>query len=140
MVPYFSEIVGRVRQLPAVNAVSLGSTSPMEPRGFRLPVSVGGAERATGSSYNYAVGKIVSAGFFADLGIRVVAGREFAPTDDAGDGPGRPVRGYRRTRGRGVHCVLSPRRAGDGGRSGGRVAVLTNETGVRSYLWGHRSS
>ena len=81
---FFDQLLTRVRQLPSVQAAAMSSTSPMEPRGFRLPVHVRGTPEPTGAQPR-AIGKIASPSFFHTAGIRFRAGRSFVEGDATGE-------------------------------------------------------
>ncbi len=81
---FFDQLLTRVRQLPSVQAAAMSSTSPMEPRGFRIPVHVHGRPESTGAQPR-AIVKIASPSFFATAGIRLRAGRSFVEGEATGE-------------------------------------------------------
>ncbi|MCH7716533.1 MAG: ABC transporter permease [Gemmatimonadetes bacterium] len=81
---FFDQLLARVRQLPSVQAAAMSSTSPMEPRGFGMPVHVHGTPEPTGAQPR-AIGKVASPNFFATAGIRFRAGRSFVEGEATGE-------------------------------------------------------
>jgi len=86
---FYDEAVRRIRQIPGVDAVAAGSFVPWRDAGEAGPrINV----RFTAEGYTPADGeepplarlRIVSPGFFAVLGVRLVAGREFTDADRRG--------------------------------------------------------
>jgi predicted permease len=79
-------IVDRMRQVPGVRAASASVLTPISGAGWGGPVSVDGftpADRRDALVFFNAV----SDGFFATLGTRLVAGRDFGARDAAGAPP-----------------------------------------------------
>jgi predicted permease len=87
LVGLFQEVTRRVRQLPGVNHVALGSIVPWRDAG-----RFGPGFRFTGEGYVGAPGegdpharmRIVGDGFFAALGVPLLAGRDFTEDDRSG--------------------------------------------------------
>jgi putative ABC transport system permease protein len=84
---FYRQIQDRVVALPGVQAVSIGSTVPWRDAGnfgpgFRF--SAEGLPRENGQDDPRARFRSVSPGFFASLGMPLVAGRDFTAQDRAG--------------------------------------------------------
>jgi predicted permease len=87
---FYEEVTRRIDQLPGVEGVALGSNVP-----WRDADSLGGGFQFTAEGYVPADGeenphgklRIVSPGFFAVLGVPVVAGRDFTSEDRTGSEP-----------------------------------------------------
>jgi len=87
---FYEEITRRIDQLPGVEGVALGSNVPWRDAG-----SLGGGFKFTAEGYIPADGeehphgklRIVSPGFFAVLGVPVLAGRDFTSEDRTGSEP-----------------------------------------------------
>jgi putative ABC transport system permease protein len=88
----YREVMQRVGQLPGVDGVAGGLTVPWRDGGRFPPVqfTVEGYTPADGEDNPYARQRSVGPGFFATLGIPVVAGREFTEDDRTADGAARP--------------------------------------------------
>jgi putative ABC transport system permease protein len=86
----FQEVTRRVRELPGVNHVAIGSIVPWRDAG-----RFGPGFRFTGEGYVAASGeedpharmRIVAGGFFAALGVPLLAGRDFNDDDRRGQEP-----------------------------------------------------
>jgi putative ABC transport system permease protein len=81
------EIMRQIEQLPGVNRVSLGSLTPWRDargRTFGGQFSVEGYARADGEEDPRARFRTVSPGFFASLGVPIIAGRDFNENDRRG--------------------------------------------------------
>ncbi len=75
----------RLRRMPGVEAVALGSAAPME--GYSISsVFLPGGPLPPSPEYGYPSWMAVSPSYFATVGLRVLRGRAF----DAGDGAGGP--------------------------------------------------
>jgi predicted permease len=84
VVNFYSEAVRRVRGLPGVDQVALGTQAPWRDSGTFGPgfeFSVDGYVPAPGEQKPRAQFRIVSPSFFAALGARVIAGRDFNDLD-----------------------------------------------------------
>lgn len=87
-VGFYREATRRIRQLPGVRNVAIGSTVPWRDDGnFALEVSADGHVPATGEERPRAMVRIVTPGFFATLGLPVVEGRDFNDADRDGGEP-----------------------------------------------------
>jgi predicted permease len=82
----YRELIQRVGQLPGVDRVVGGMFVPWRDKGSWNPIqfSVEGDKPAGGEENPYARERNVGPGFFATLGIPVVAGREFTEDDRTG--------------------------------------------------------
>ncbi|MFW6040195.1 MAG: ADOP family duplicated permease, partial [Gemmatimonadota bacterium] len=84
---FFDRLLERTRALPGVDGAAVArdlpldlseNAPPIRPEGWTDPAD-GGERWPLGADYN-----IVTPGYFAALGIRMFAGRDFTPADDAG--------------------------------------------------------
>jgi putative ABC transport system permease protein len=86
-VAFYQDVMRQIEQLPGVDRVSAGSSVPWrDARGgsFRGQFSVEGYARADGEEDPRARFRTVSPGFFATLGVPIIAGRDFNAHDRAG--------------------------------------------------------
>jgi putative ABC transport system permease protein len=83
-VAFYQEIMRQVEQLPGVDRVSAGSSVPWRDGGFYLQFSVEGYARADGEEDPRGRPRTVSPGFFAALGVPIIAGRDFHASDRRG--------------------------------------------------------
>ncbi len=84
---FYREMQRQVRQLPGVEQVAFGSNVPWRDAGNFGPgfqFSVEGRTRENGADDPRALFRTVSPGFFASLGIPIVAGRDFNDADRDG--------------------------------------------------------
>jgi putative ABC transport system permease protein len=82
----FNTLVDRLRSVPGVTHVALASRVPLDPDAETAMIGVEGRPfKADGTDPNVDF-RIVSAGYFDAMGIRVVAGRAFAEGDSYLDG------------------------------------------------------
>ena len=81
--PFYKEVIRRTAELPGVEQVAVGTMVPWREAGgwFDAQFTVEGYKKADGEDDPRAKFRTVSPGFFASLGVPVVAGRDF----DAGD-------------------------------------------------------
>jgi predicted permease len=85
-IAFYDETTSRVRQLPGVDAVALGSFVPWRDAGsFGAGLPYRGAHQAIapGDDIPRARMRIVAANFFATLGLPILAGRDFNANDRA---------------------------------------------------------
>jgi predicted permease len=82
-----SGIRNRVREIPGVASASVSAVAVMRGRGVLWTVAPAG-DRITQLHFLSAAGNTVSADYFDTMGMRVVRGRGFQATSEAGD-PGR---------------------------------------------------
>jgi predicted permease len=79
---FYGEVVRRVRALPGVRQVAVGTVVPWrDPGFFAAQFTAEGYQRATGEEDPRAQFRTVSPGFFATLGVPIVAGRDFTDGD-----------------------------------------------------------
>jgi predicted permease len=78
--PYYRELLQRLSVVPQVNAVALARFAPFRGRPLTGTVSTAGAADA---AVQAELG-VVSDSFFTTMGIPVIAGRSFRPTDASG--------------------------------------------------------
>ena len=84
VVDFYKEAMRRIHQLPGVDGVSLGTLTPWREGGSFGPGMLFTAEgyaRATAEDDPRGQFRIVSPGFFASLGVPVIAGRDFNELD-----------------------------------------------------------
>ena len=87
---FYREVLRRTRELPGVQQVALGSAVPWRDArrfGPGLQFTVEGYTRADGEEDPRARSRTVSPGFFASLGVPVVAGRDFNADDQRASEP-----------------------------------------------------
>ena len=86
VVQFYQEAERRIRDLPGVQNVSLGSNVPWRDAGndFGLEFGVDGHVPASGEEHPRASTRVVTPGFFATLGRPMLAGRDFNDADRQG--------------------------------------------------------
>jgi len=87
---FYDEVTARVGTLPRVERAAVGSFVPWRDAGTfgaAVPFSVEGRQPAPGEGDPRARFRIVAPGFFAVVGIPLVAGRDFTAEDRAGREP-----------------------------------------------------
>ncbi|MDR3699587.1 MAG: ADOP family duplicated permease [Candidatus Sulfopaludibacter sp.] len=90
VVAFYREAMRRIQELPNVDHVALGTQIPWRDAGSFGPgfeFSVEGRARAAGEEDPRARFRNVSPGFFASLGVPVIAGRDFNDLDRRGSEP-----------------------------------------------------
>ena len=90
IVGFYKETVRRVKELPGVDGIAVGANTPWRDAadfGFGLEFSADGHVRAPGEEDPRARFRVVSPGFFAALGIPIIAGRDFNDADTHGGEP-----------------------------------------------------
>ncbi|HEU0139228.1 MAG TPA: ABC transporter permease [Bryobacteraceae bacterium] len=103
MTAFFENILERVRALPGVNSAALGVNLPLD-RNMRWGYTIRGQKEQSSLPPTAAV-RMVSPGYFQTLGIRMYAGRDFSPHDNA-QAP--PVVVVNRTLAREIGAVIKP--------------------------------
>jgi len=81
---FYQETIRRITSLPGVDAVAVGTSVPWRDArfsGFGFSFSADGHVRAPGEDDPRARFRVVSAGFFATLGVPLIAGRDFNDGD-----------------------------------------------------------
>jgi predicted permease len=84
---FYQETIRRITSLPGVDAVAVGTTVPWRDAGsfgFGFSFSADGHVRAPGEDDPRARIRVVSPGFFATLGVPLIAGRDFNDADRRG--------------------------------------------------------
>ncbi|MGH9790986.1 MAG: ADOP family duplicated permease [Candidatus Acidiferrales bacterium] len=83
VVDFYKELMRRVDALPGVNRTAYGMLVPWRDAGFgiRLQFSAEGHVRAPGEEDPHAHFRVISPGFFAALGVPIIAGRDFNDLD-----------------------------------------------------------
>jgi len=81
---------GRVREIPGVAGVAFASRAVMRGRGIGMTVALTGQRPSTADFLNTNLNAI-SPDYFATMGMRVVAGRDFTPLDDPKSKPGHVI-------------------------------------------------
>jgi predicted permease len=87
---FYKEAIRRISELPGVDRVAVGTAVPWRDAGIFGPgfeFSADGHSRAPGEDYPRARFRTVSPGFFAALGIPLIAGRDFNDADRHGGEP-----------------------------------------------------
>jgi predicted permease len=81
-VDFYREATRRIRQLPGVQNVAIGSSVPWREEGnFALECGVDGHVPAAGEERHRAMIRVISPGFFATLGLPIIEGRDFNDGD-----------------------------------------------------------
>jgi putative ABC transport system permease protein len=83
VVEFYKEVIRRVEALPGVNRTAFGMIAPWRDArsGPRLQFSADGYLHAPGEEDPRAQYRIISPGFFASLGVPIIAGRDFNERD-----------------------------------------------------------
>ena len=87
---FYRESVRRIKELPGVDGVAVGTAVPWRDAGdfgFGLEFSADGHVRAPGETDPRARFRVISPGFFAALGVPMIAGRDFNESDRRGSEP-----------------------------------------------------
>jgi putative ABC transport system permease protein len=89
VVDFYKEAIRRIDTLPGVSKTAFGNYVPWRdaggPTGPGLQFSADGHVRASGSEDPRAQWRVVSPGFFASLGVPIIAGRDFNALDGQND-------------------------------------------------------
>jgi putative ABC transport system permease protein len=87
VVEYYREAKRRIRELPGVQNVSIGTVVPWRDDGnFTLEFSADGHVPAPSEELPHAMVRIISPAFFATLGLPIMEGRDFNDADRQGSG------------------------------------------------------
>jgi putative ABC transport system permease protein len=89
VVEYYQEASRRIRELPGVQNVAVGSTVPWRDTNgsdFALEFSIDGHVPQPGEESPHAQIRVISPGFFATLGLPILQGRDFNDADRSGSG------------------------------------------------------
>jgi putative ABC transport system permease protein len=90
VIDFFQEATRRIRELPGVTGVAAGSVVPWRDVGALIPrfqFAVEGYKAADGEENPHGRLRIVAPGFFAVLGVPIIAGRDFTEDDRGGSEP-----------------------------------------------------
>ena len=90
IVNFYREALGRVQQIPGVDAAAMGVLTPWREGGTLGPGMQFAAEgyvKATPDDNPHGQFRIVSPGFFASLGVPILSGRDFNDLDRKGSEP-----------------------------------------------------
>jgi putative ABC transport system permease protein len=87
IVENYREIIRRIRELPGVQSVAVGSAVPWRDTTFALEFSPDGQVAAAGERSPRATPAVVSPGYFAALGLPLLEGRDFTDGDREGAEP-----------------------------------------------------
>jgi predicted permease len=79
---FYREVLRRISEVPGVERVAIGTAVPWRDKGFfAAQFTVEGYKKANGEEDPRARFRTVSPGFFASLGVPVIAGRDFTDAD-----------------------------------------------------------
>jgi putative ABC transport system permease protein len=81
VVDFYKESIRRIDALPGVNKTSFGMVVPWRDGGFGLQFSADGHVHAPGEEDPRAQLRVITPGFFASLGVPIIAGRDFDDRD-----------------------------------------------------------
>jgi predicted permease len=81
VVDFYKESIRRIDALPGVSKTAFGMVVPWRDGGFGLQFSADGHVHAAGEEDPRAQMRIISPGFFASLGVPIIAGRDFDALD-----------------------------------------------------------
>jgi putative ABC transport system permease protein len=81
IVDFYKEAIQRIDALPGVQKTAFGMTAPWRDGGFGLQFSGDGHVTSPGQEDPRAQMRIISPGFFAALGVPILAGRDFNALD-----------------------------------------------------------
>ncbi|MBA3346672.1 MAG: ABC transporter permease [Gemmatimonadales bacterium] len=83
---FFSDLIGRLRAVPGVEAAGAVTTLPMNPVGidYDLPFSAGGQPPSTAAEEQQVDFRVASEDYFQVIGIPLLRGRPFTAADRAG--------------------------------------------------------
>jgi putative ABC transport system permease protein len=87
VVDFYKESMRRIDALPGVNKTAFGMVVPWRDGGFGLQFSADGHVHAQGEEDPRAQLRVISPGFFAALGVPIIAGRDFNALDGQGKEP-----------------------------------------------------
>ena len=88
IVDFYQDAARRVRGLPGVQGVAIGSSTPWrDTNALDLEFAADGQVPASGQDNPRASMRIISPAFFATLGLPIIAGRDFDDADRSGSEP-----------------------------------------------------
>jgi putative ABC transport system permease protein len=94
VVDFYKEAIRRIDALPGVSKTAFGDVVPWrdgDPTGVGLQFSADGHVHAAGAEDPRAESRSISPGFFAALGVPIIAGRDFNALDDQNNNGQEPV-------------------------------------------------
>ena len=80
---FVRQLVGQVRQIPGVVAAGMASRGVMRGSGLLMTIAPAGERITSGDFLDTSVNRVTS-GYFDALGLRLLSGRDFSPTDGPG--------------------------------------------------------
>ena len=89
VVDFYKEVIRRIDALPGVNETAFGMVTPWRDAGSgpTLQFCADGHSHAAGEEDPRAQFRVISPGFFAALGVPIIAGRDFNELDDGSKEP-----------------------------------------------------
>jgi predicted permease len=87
VVDFYKEVIRRIDALPGVNKTAFGMVAPWRDAGPTLQFSADGHDHSAGQEDPRAQFRVISPGFFAALGVPIIAGRDFNELDDRNKEP-----------------------------------------------------
>jgi predicted permease len=87
VVNFYKEAIRRIDALPGVNKTAFGNIVPWREGNFAPQFSCDGHAHAPGVEDPHAQWRIISPGFFASLGVPIIAGRDFSDLDGQSQEP-----------------------------------------------------
>jgi putative ABC transport system permease protein len=89
LVDFYKEVIRRIDALPGVNKTAFGMVAPWRDAGSgpTLQFCADGHDHSAGQEDPRAQFRVVSPGFFAALGVPIIAGRDFNELDDRNKEP-----------------------------------------------------
>ena len=87
VVNFYKESIRRIDALPGVSETAFGVLVPWRDGSFGLQFSADGHAHADGQQDPIAQWRVISPGFFAALGVPIIAGRDFNDSDDQSKEP-----------------------------------------------------
>ncbi len=131
-IDFFQEATRRVRQLPGVEHVAVGNFVPWRDEGVllrALPFAAEGYAPAPGEEEPRARLRNVTPGFFAALGVPLLAGRDFTDDDRARPGAGGDREPERRA------ARVPERRSARSATCGGPIRTSASRSRAASSAW-----
>ncbi|HTU45182.1 MAG TPA: ADOP family duplicated permease [Bryobacteraceae bacterium] len=89
VINFYKETIRRIKELPGVEGVAVGTMVPWRDLdfGFGLGFTAEGHARVNGEDDPKSGYRVISPGFFAALGVPIIAGRDFDESDKRGGEP-----------------------------------------------------
>jgi predicted permease len=79
---FFDQLLERVRAIPGVRSAGMSQVSPFSGRGQGGPYTIEGQEQRDGDMFKSAQLRRVTLDYFTTMGMPILRGRSFAPTDN----------------------------------------------------------